>query len=120
MSNVDLERQRLSARLKEYRKLARMTQKELADKLGKAQTVVSSWEIGTGCPNANELPAIAKALGVSISDICGQTDTKSGDKELLDAYHSADKVTQRNVRLLLGLTDNVDYMTKGGDVICRG
>lgn len=118
MSNVDIERQRLSARLKEYRKLAGMTQKELAEKLGKAQTVVSSWEIGTGCPNANELPAIAKALDASISDICGQTDTKSGDKELLDAYHSADKVTQKNVRLLLGL--NVDYMTKGGDLICRG
>lgn len=77
MTNVDIERQRLSARLKEYRKLAGMTQKELAEKLGKAQTVVSSWEIGTGCPNANELPAIAKALDVSISDICGQTTPKA-------------------------------------------
>ena len=61
MTEEERQRERLAARLKEYRKLLNLSQKELADKLGKAQTVVSSWEIGTGVPSANQLPAIAKA-----------------------------------------------------------
>ena len=116
MTRKDIERQRLSERLKEYRKTAGLSQKELAERLGKAQTVISSWEIGTGEPNASQLPAVAKALGVTLSDICGSPDAKSLDQEVLDAYHRADKITKRNVRLLLGLND-IEYNIniKGSD-----
>ena len=109
---VDAERERLAARLREYRKEMKMSQKELAEKLGKAQTVISSWETGTGIPDANQLPAIAKALGVSLGDICGIPEMKSSDQILIDAYHQADEITKKNVRLLLGITekgaDNVE------------
>ena len=103
IEELDLERRRLASRIREYRKAADLSQKELADKIGRAQTVVSSWEVGTGIPDANQLPAIAKALGVSIADICGSPDINSSDKELLDAFHQADKITQNNVKLLLGI-----------------
>lgn len=103
MKKLDLERERLAARLKEYRKELKLSQKELADKLGKAQSVISSWELGTGVPDANQLPAIAKALGVSLGDICGIPEIKSSDQILLDAYHNANEITQQNVRLLLGI-----------------
>ena len=102
---TDLERERLAARLKEYRKELDLSQKELADKLGKAQSVISSWELGTGVPDANQLPAIAKALGVSLGDLCGIPEIKSSDQILLDAYHNANEITQQNVRLLLGITE---------------
>lgn len=103
MSLKDSERERLANRLKEYRKLMKLSQQELADKLGKNQTVVSSWERGVGVPDASQLPAIAKALNVSVTDLCGSESSKSIDIMLLDAYHEADKTTQRNVRLLLGI-----------------
>ena len=102
---LDLERERLASRLREYRKAMSLTQEELAKKLGKRQSVVSSWELGTGIPDANQLPAIAKALGVSIADICGSPDINSFDKKLLDAFHCADKITQNNIKLLLGITE---------------
>ena len=72
--------------------------------------VVSSWEIGTGVPDAYYLPTLAKALNVSVADICGAENTKSEDALLIDAFHNADEVTQKNVRLLLGLggSDHVD------------
>lgn len=105
MTEEERQRERLANRLKEYRKLLNLSQKELADKLGKAQTVVSSWEIGTGVPSANQLPAIAKALEVSVDDLIGTPSIKSKDAELLDAFHKADKTTQRNVKLLLGIED---------------
>lgn len=105
LKSVELERERLAARLREYRKDLKMSQKELAKKLGKAQTVISSWEIGTGVPDASQLPAIAKALGVSLGDLCGIPGIKSSDQILLDAYHNANEITQQNVRLLLGITE---------------
>lgn len=103
--DLDLERERLAARLREYRKLMNLSQKELADKLGKAQTVISSWEIGTGVPDANQLPQIARALDVSLEDLCGIPEVKSSDQILLDAYHNANEVTRENVRLLLGIKE---------------
>lgn len=102
---VELERERLAARLKEYRKELNLSQKELAEKLGKTQSVISSWEIGTGVPDASQLPSIAKALGVSLGDLCGIPEVKSSDQILLDAYHKANEITQQNVRLLLGITE---------------
>ena len=110
---LDLERERLASRLREYRKAMSLTQEELAKKLGKRQSVVSSWELGTGIPDANQLPAIAKALGVSVADICGSPDINSFDKELLDAFHEADKITQNNVKLLLGITGKGDNNVEG-------
>lgn len=110
MNEIELQRTRLAERLKEYRKRIGLTQLELADKVGRSQSVISSWEIGTGVPDAYYLPALAKALNVSVADICGSETAKSEDVQLLDAFHRADDVTKRNVRLLLGLggSDNVD------------
>lgn len=100
---VNDERARLAARLKEYRRLIGLTQQEVADKLNKPQTTISAWERGVTMPDANQLPEIADVLGVSFLDLCGVPDAQSNDKRLIDAYHKADDITQRNVRLLLGL-----------------
>ena len=110
MTEIELQRTRLADRLKEYRKRLGMSQIELADKIGRSQSVISSWEIGTGVPDAYYLPTLAKALNVSVADICGTENTKSEDARLLDAFHKADKTTQKNIRLLLGLggDDHVD------------
>lgn len=105
MNLKELERERLAQRLKEYRKRLSLSQQELAKKIGKPQTVVSSWERGVGVPDANELPTLAKALDISLSDICGFPDSNSKDKELLDAFHNADEITQKNVKLLLGIKE---------------
>ena len=97
------ERERLALRLVEYRKAIQMSQKDFAEKIGKAQSVVSSWEKGQSSPDAEMIAPIAKALEISVSQLCGQADTPSSDQRLLDAYHEADIITQKHVRLLLGI-----------------
>lgn len=97
------ERERMALRLVEYRKRLQMSQLDFSKKIGKAQSVVSAWEKAQSSPDAELLPSIAKALEVSVSDICGQADTTTSDQELLDAFHNADLITQNNIRLLLGL-----------------
>ena len=102
-TEIENQRLRLADRLKEYRKRIGMSQLELANQIGRAQSVVSSWEIGTGVPDANYLPTLAKALGVSVADLCGTENVKGEDMKLIDAYHQADPTTKKNVRLLLGM-----------------
>lgn len=99
------ERERMALRITEYRKAAGMSQLEFSKKIGKAPSVVCAWEKGQTSPDADMLPAIAAALGVTVSDICGQAHTAVKDQILLDAYHEADIITQKHVRLLLNVPD---------------
>lgn len=91
------ERERMALRLVEYRKRIQMSQLDFSKKIGKAQSVVSAWEKGQSSPDAELLPKIAKALDVTVSDICGQADTKASDQVLLDAFHDADIITQKGI-----------------------
>ena len=104
------ERERVANRLIGYRKAIEMSQADLSKKLGKAQSVVSSWENAQSCPDVDMLASLAKVLDISIPELCGVTDANSSDQELLDAFHAADPITQKNIRLLLGLggADHVD------------
>lgn len=50
-----------------------LTQRELADKIGVTDKAVSRWETGKNYPDIELLEAIAKALGVTVSElICGE------------------------------------------------
>lgn len=55
--------------IRELRKAAGLTQRELAEKVNVTQSAVSLWENGRGKPLEKWYPAIAKALGVSVKDL---------------------------------------------------
>ncbi|HCB23324.1 hypothetical protein A3B42_03535 [Candidatus Daviesbacteria bacterium RIFCSPLOWO2_01_FULL_38_10] len=59
----------LSERLKEVRKNKRMTQQELAEKAGLHLTYVGHLELGKYHPTVFVMWKIAKALGVSMSEL---------------------------------------------------
>ena len=54
------------------RRHAKITQKQLADLLGVTRAAVCNWERGLNLPTAAHLPAIAKALGVSMASLYGE------------------------------------------------
>lgn len=56
-------------RIQELRTKIGMTQAKLGAHMGVAQCVVSEWEKEVYLPKARDLPALAKALGVEISDL---------------------------------------------------
>jgi ribosome-binding protein aMBF1 (putative translation factor) len=47
----------------------KLTQKALADILDVDKTAVSHWEMGISRPDQSRLPAVAKALGVSVDEL---------------------------------------------------
>jgi transcriptional regulator with XRE-family HTH domain len=55
--------------IQEKRKEKKLTQKELAYKLGVTDKAVSKWERGQGCPDVSILEILSKELGVSILEI---------------------------------------------------
>ena len=52
--------------IKELRESRKLTQAELAEKLGVSDKAISKWETGKGYPDISLLDPIAKTFGVSI------------------------------------------------------
>lgn len=61
--------QRIGLLISNLRKEKRLTQKELADKLGITDRAVSKWERGLGCPDISLLDDLSRILDVSILEI---------------------------------------------------
>lgn len=67
----------IGERISYYRRIKGITQKELAKAIGVSNQAVSFWEKGTTQPIPEKYEAIAKALGISITDLLGMNeDTK--------------------------------------------
>lgn len=75
-----------------YRKRAKLTQKDLADRLGTGATTVSGWERGAATPDVEILFQICNVLSVSVSDIFGMDTTNNSfeisaeEKVFLNTY----------------------------------
>jgi len=63
----------LSGNIARYRKENRLTQDELAEKLGITFQAVSKWETGQTVPETTLLPKLAKILNISIDKLLGYT-----------------------------------------------
>ena len=51
------------------RKMANLTQKELAEKCGVSEATVFNWEKGKSYPNVNHVEKICQAVGLQYDDI---------------------------------------------------
>lgn len=56
-------RRKIGQRIKKLRNEKRMTQEELAEKIGTVTSHVGAWEIGTKSPNAESLGKLFEVLG---------------------------------------------------------
>ena len=64
-----MDQAKIGSLLRMLRQQLKMTQKELADKLGVSDKTVSKWECGQGCPDLATLPDLAAILGVSLENL---------------------------------------------------
>lgn len=65
-------RQNFAKRLTAYRKLAGLTQLELAEKLNYSDKSVSKWERGDGLPDLFVVSQIAELFGVTVNDMISE------------------------------------------------
>ena len=107
-------KERIKNNLIYYRKLRKLTQKELGDAIDTATTTVSGWERGVATPDIDTLFAICNLLQVSLNDMCGVLSEVENfsvtpeERKLLSDYQSLnqkgkDKLQERMEELhLLG------------------
>ena len=88
----------ISKNIKKYRKLNKMTQKELAQKVGVSIAAVSNWETGTNSIDIDVLFKVCDALDVPISVMASTTaddfQLAPIEKELIERFRKASPMDQ--------------------------
>lgn len=87
----------LGRRIRELRKAKKLTQEELAEKVGIGTPNISYFETGKFSPAIETLQKIAEALEVEIYELYMFNPLKSTDeirKELIEALNSSDNLTR--------------------------
>ncbi len=57
---------------------AKLTQEEVADKIGVDRSTVAKWETGTASPRADKLPLLARILNCTVDELLS---TEPGPKK---------------------------------------
>ncbi|MCD7847535.1 MAG: helix-turn-helix domain-containing protein [Oscillospiraceae bacterium] len=96
--------QEIGLKIKQYRK-GKMTQKELADKIGKTESSVCKYEKGLVTIPLNVLDEIATALGVTTSDLLETDHTEAeSDGKRIRKYRKLRGLTQEELAKMTGLS----------------
>ena len=74
-------RMSIAAKLRQFRKEAGLTTKNVADEIGYSDRTVSAWERGRGEPSWDVLDQLLKLYGKQITDL--YEDHLSGDRRIL-------------------------------------
>ncbi|MBQ8431278.1 MAG: helix-turn-helix transcriptional regulator [Clostridia bacterium] len=84
----------------EYRKKAKLTQMQLAEKLGITDKAVSKWERGMAMPDSSIMLELCDILGISVNELL------SGEKI------SMENSNQKNEQLLLDMAKELERKNK--------
>ena len=98
----------IGSRIRKYREMAGLSQKELADKIGISNSRVSNWEQGINRPDADIIAEICRALKVSPSDLLDvrltDDEITGQERRVLQAYRDKPDL-QHAVNILLGIEE---------------
>lgn len=101
----------LSVTLKRVREAKGLSQKELANLIGMAQAQYSRIESGKTDPSFSVVMKIAKALGLTLSEIFQAdeifTDTNSYDKTLMEKLRLLDSLEEEEKKSIYTLIDSL-------------
>ena len=73
--------------IKELRTAKKLTQLELAEKIGVTDRAISKWENGRGLPDISLLVPLAKELNVSVLELLNGKRISDNDKAVIDIIH---------------------------------
>ena len=67
----------LGEKIQYYRKKSKLSQEELAARVGVSRQAVSKWELGDATPEVDKLVALAKAFGVTTDELLSQSEPEA-------------------------------------------
>lgn len=100
----------IGRKIRYYRELRGLSQKEFASQIGVSNGRVSNWELGINRPDADTLVLICKALQVSADDLLTVPifygiALSAKEKQLITEYRNHPEM-RNAIHTLLGITDN--------------
>ena len=104
--------------ISEKRKEKKITQSDLAEKLGITDRAISKWERGLCLPDAGTMPELCEILNISINDLFSgeKVDMKDNEKKLEENLIEMAKIKEEKDRQLLtleyvlGFTSSISFM----------
>lgn len=100
----------LGTRIAEFRKGAAITQVQLADTLSVSQQTIASWEVGRRGVPVSMLPALARALSVSVESLVDEKapPTKRGPApQIQQKIERLTRLPKAQQKLVLQMLDGV-------------
>ncbi|WP_324628405.1 helix-turn-helix domain-containing protein [Bacillus paranthracis] len=98
-------------RLKELRKINKMTQQNLADKLSISKSLISKYESGSAKPSYENLSDLANLFNVSTDYLTGKINTYKPDeqkeKQINDLLKKFDKLDREKREKILKVIDTL-------------
>jgi transcriptional regulator with XRE-family HTH domain len=104
--SITTERPLFSQNLIRIRKQRGLSQRELAEKSGVTHRMIAYYEKEAVKPPIDKIEPIAKALGVSISDLLGTKETT----KIQDEFAQLDTRTLKKLKMILSLTNQERHM----------
>lgn len=96
---MNLVREKIGTMIREKRNSQRLTQEELAEKVGLSTGMIGQIERGETMPSIESLDVIIKELGIDPRSLFG--DTSPSNTELAELYMIASRMNPDQRRLLL-------------------
>ena len=97
-------------RVRHYRALRKIDQKELARQLNITANSVSNWECGRSRPDVSLLPDLCRVLDISPFDLMGMKDPRAFDQKEQQHMDNYRKLKKSNKSLVDGLMGNMLQM----------
>ena len=91
----------LGENIRYYRKLNKMSQEDVAKKLGLSRVAITSWESNRTKPNNAYIQELANIFEVSSYDLLGTTYLTERETELVEAFRKSNEETKDIVTRLL-------------------
>lgn len=84
-------------RLFQYRKAEKLSQKELAEKMGVSQRTISSWETGRNEPSLGDLSKLSKIFGCTLASITDTRERAVGEISVEDIYEKLRELNSKEL-----------------------
>jgi len=89
----------IGKKIVKYRRKNKLSQEQLAEKIGVTRQTISNWELNTTKPDVTQIKNIAKVLNTSIDDLLDNNG--NGVKSKINNIENELKKNNRNLKLLI-------------------
>lgn len=105
----------LSEKIKALRKQARLSQEQLAERLGVSRQAVTKWETGAGIPEIDNLRALAALFGITLDALLESQGVAAGREFLFDSVTEYDIDCEKSYDIVFAGAKLVSLWGYGGE-----